>query len=129
MKTWMLRVLTFAAVTACIGVGPSYEAAALPSPHVLNAVVAPTLVEEGGWRRQWRRQGPGPIGVVPDTGVVVDPDVEIESEVDVEVDVEAGPPAVIFLPPPRPASCGQYRYWNGERCVDARYNDPYIGAR
>jgi hypothetical protein len=29
----------------------------------------------------------------------------------------------------RPASCGQYRYWNGDRCVDARYNNPYLGPR
>ena len=59
--------------------------------------------------------------VVPDTGVAVDPDVEI--------DADDGAPAIIVLPPPRPASCGQYRYWNGERCVDARYNNPYIGRR
>ena len=131
MKTWMLRVLTFAAATAagCIGIGASYEGAASPSPSVFNAVAAPTLVEETGWRRQWRRGYGAPVVVAPNPGVAVDPDVEIESEVDVEVDVEAGPPAVILLPPPRPASCGQYRYWNGERCVDARYNDPYLGPR
>jgi hypothetical protein len=29
----------------------------------------------------------------------------------------------------RPASCGKYRYWNGERCVDARYQRPYVGPR
>jgi hypothetical protein len=29
----------------------------------------------------------------------------------------------------RPASCGKYRYWNGERCVDARYQPPYVGPR
>ena len=129
MKTWMLRVPTIvaAATAGCIGIGASYEAAALPSPSVVNAAATPALVEETGWRRQWRRQGPAPVVVVPDTGVAVDPDVEVEPEV--EIDVEADAPAVIFLPPPRPASCGQYRYWNGERCVDARYNDPYLGPR
>jgi hypothetical protein len=32
-------------------------------------------------------------------------------------------------PPPRPASCGKYRYWNGEFCADARFNPPYVGPR
>jgi len=26
-------------------------------------------------------------------------------------------------------SCGEYRYWDGERCVDARYHNPYLGPR
>jgi hypothetical protein len=26
--------------------------------------------------------------------------------------------------PIRPANCGQYHYWNGERCVDARVVPP-----
>ena len=33
------------------------------------------------------------------------------------------------LVPVRPASCGQYHYWNGVQCVDARYNNPYVGPR
>lgn len=48
----------------------------------------------------------------------------------------APPPAPYFdapvyewLPPPRPANCGEYRYWNGEYCADARYNPPYVGPR
>ncbi|MCC7250428.1 hypothetical protein [Hyphomicrobium sp.] len=48
------------------------------------------------------------------------------------------PPVVVYeppvygwlaLPPPPPSSCGKYRYWNGERCADARYDPPYIGPR
>lgn len=47
------------------------------------------------------------------------------------------PPVVVYEPPvygwlalpPPPASCGKYRYWNGERCADARYDPPYIGPR
>jgi hypothetical protein len=31
--------------------------------------------------------------------------------------------------PARPTSCGQYRYWNGEYCADARYERPYIGPK
>jgi hypothetical protein len=37
--------------------------------------------------------------------------------------------AVVVAPPPRPASCGEYRYWNGQYCADARYNRPYLGPK
>ena len=40
-----------------------------------------------------------------------------------------GAPPVVVVPPPRPASCGEYHYWNGQYCVDARYNRPYLGPR
>ena len=39
------------------------------------------------------------------------------------------PPVVEWLPPPRPSSCGEYRYWDGERCADARWQPPYVGPR
>ena len=125
MKSWMLRVVAIVAVAAgtYIGLGASPEAAALPAVRVIDAVATPALVEETGWRRQWRRAPYGPVVVVPNAGVVADPGVEVDVEVD------AGAPAIIVLPPPRPTSCGQYRYWNGVRCVDARYNDPYLGPR
>lgn len=38
-------------------------------------------------------------------------------------------PAIEFLPPPRPANCGEFRYWNGEYCADARVQPPYTGPR
>jgi hypothetical protein len=31
-------------------------------------------------------------------------------------------PVVVI--PIRPANCGQYHYWNGERCIDARVVPP-----
>jgi hypothetical protein len=34
-----------------------------------------------------------------------------------------------LLPPPRPANCGEFRYWNGEYCADARDQPPYVGPR
>lgn len=44
-----------------------------------------------------------------------------------------GPPLayepLVELPPPRPRSCGRYRYWNGEYCADARYERPYVGPK
>lgn len=51
------------------------------------------------------------------------------------------PPPAVYVPPvygwsdalpplpPAPSSCGKYRYWNGERCADARYEPPYVGPR
>ncbi len=37
-------------------------------------------------------------------------------------------PPVVYVPP-RPVSCGQYRFWNGDYCADARYEKPYLGPR
>jgi len=124
MGTWVLRVPTLVLVVAAGGMGlagAAHDAEASPPLTAFTSVAAPTPMAEAGWRRQWRRQGE-PVVVVPDAGVAVDTDVEIDVD-------EGAPAAVIVLPPPRPRSCGQYRYWNGDRCVDARYNDPYLGPR
>ena len=57
--------------------------------------------------------------------------------------VRVYPPPAVAYPPPlvvypgntyavdgyRPSSCGVYRYWDGDRCVDARRHKPYIGPR
>jgi hypothetical protein len=43
--------------------------------------------------------------------------------------VHVVPPVFYVVPPPRPTSCGQYHYWHGQNCVDARCNRPYLGAR
>ena len=124
MEAWMFRVLTLMAVLAGGGIGFAshrmtprlYRCLPFrPLSRCRHSSKKPAGAASGAVRTT------GPVVVVPDPGVAVDPDVEVE------VDAEA--PAVIFLPPPRPASCGQYRYWNGERCVDARYNTPYIGPR
>jgi hypothetical protein len=34
-----------------------------------------------------------------------------------------------ILVPVRPLSCGEYHYWDGVQCVDARFNKPYLGPR
>lgn len=36
-----------------------------------------------------------------------------------------GSDAPVLLPV-RPASCGEFRYWNGEHCVDARVIPPAV---
>lgn len=38
-------------------------------------------------------------------------------------------PSYVEEPASRPSSCGQYRYWNGDYCADARYERPYLGPR
>ncbi|HEX9752467.1 MAG TPA: hypothetical protein VGA46_03325 [Methyloceanibacter sp.] len=103
---------------------PSRPAAAGPTPAVSSPVVVPALVIEAGWRRNWRRYGPD----------VVIPDVDVDVAPDVDVDVTAPAvitenPPIIAIVPVRPVSCGEFRYWDGERCVDARYNNPYLGPR
>jgi len=39
------------------------------------------------------------------------------------------PPGYGYLLPPRPLSCGKFRYWNGRFCADARRDPPYTGPR
>jgi len=34
-----------------------------------------------------------------------------------------------WLPPSKPSSCGEFHYWNGHACVDARHFKPYIGPK
>jgi hypothetical protein len=116
----MRRLLTVLAVLIGAGLGlgvSSHHVDAGPLPDVASAIVAPASVIEAGWRRNWRRYGPDVV--VPDADVDVDVDVIVPGET----------PPLIAIVPVRPASCGQYRYWDGERCVDARYHNPYIGPR
>jgi hypothetical protein len=52
-----------------------------------------------------------------------------------------GPPPVTYFEPsdyqndyqdwspPRPRTCGEFYYWNGRCCVDARRHRPYIGPK
>ena len=99
---------------------------AAPSSHAAPAsdLAAPATAEGGLvqkvqiFPRRYYRQypyGAPPVVVVPPAVPVVPPVVVQEP--------------VIVVPPPRPASCGEYRYWNGQNCVDARYNRPYLGPR
>ncbi len=88
---------------------PAYSAQAFGS--------APAMVEPAGyWRRYCRFHdctGPDVVVVQPGTPPAT---------------VTENPPIVTIVPV-RPASCGEFHYWNGSACVDARYNDPYLGPR
>ena len=118
----MRHTLTLAAVlvAASIGLGvSSHDAAAGPLPAVSASILQPTLIEKAGyWKRYCKfNDCDGPDVVLPD------------ADVDVNVTVPALNPPIIAIVPVRPVSCGEYRYWDGERCVDARYNNPYLGRR
>jgi hypothetical protein len=112
------------AVVAIIA-GLSFAAASSHAAPSSVLTVPATTADEGFVqkvqvfpRRYYRRYGPygaPPVVVVPPVVPVVPPVVVEEP--------------VIVVPPPRPASCGEYRYWNGQYCVDARYNRPYLGPR
>ena len=124
----MRQGLILAAVLIGAGIGlgvSSHGAKAAPLPAVSLPVVASALAVEAGWRRNWRRYGPDVV--IPDAQV--DLDVDSDGDGDEQVTVQGETPPLIVIVPVRPASCGQYRYWNGDRCVDARYHNPYIGPR
>lgn len=93
-----------------VGLAP-HSAMAGPLPILTDLSVKSNVVEKTQYsRRYYRRQLRR--GYVPGAVVVTPP-----------VVVEGGP----IIVPLRPTSCGQYRYWNGIACVDARYHDPYLG--
>jgi hypothetical protein len=110
----MRRSLVFflvALVGAFIAALAPRSAAAGPLPVLTDLSVTSNVVEKAQYaRRYYRRQLRR--GYIP-PAVVVPP-----------VVIEGGPVIVVPL---RPTSCGQYRYWNGVACVDARYHDPYLG--
>jgi hypothetical protein len=112
----MRHVLTLTAVIIGFGLGFWVQgAAAAPLSGVSTAVVPAGAIQAVGY---WRRY----CKFNDCTGAD-------DVDVNVDVTVPGETPPVIAIVPVRPVSCGQYRYWDGERCVDARYNNPYLGPR
>ncbi len=112
MPRSLILVSAFIAGFVVAGLLPG-EVSAGPRPALTGLSVEPSMVEQAGYlRRQYRRQLRR-YGYIP----------------------EATPyaPAVVgdqvVLVPLRPSSCGEYRYWTGTRCADARYESPYLGPR
>jgi hypothetical protein len=123
-ERWMRQGLMFVAVVIGGGLSlgvSSHDAKSALLPAVSSPAVVSSLVVEAGWRRNWRRYGP--------TVVIPNADVDVDDDVDEEVTVPGETPPLIAIVPVRPVSCGEFRYWDGERCVDARYHNPYIGPR
>jgi len=123
MRHVLIAMLAF--IVGIIVSGTSSHAAPGPGLTAPPSTVTGSVVQKVQLfpRRYYRRYGYGPYAVPPPV-VVVPPAVAVVPPAVVEV-----PEAVVVLPPPRPASCGEYRYWNGQFCVDARYNTPYLGPR
>jgi hypothetical protein len=117
----MRQVLTVVAVIIGSGIALNvspHDAVAGPIPAVSPPAVAQAVIKKAGyWKRRWR-YGYGPDVVVPDADVGVDVTAP---------DAATLNPPIVAIVPVRPVSCGQYHYWDGERCVDARYNNPYVG--
>lgn len=112
----MRLVLTLAAtlITGGLVLGTGIgSASAGPLPSFSSLTTDTSVVETIGWRRDRRRNNR-----IRALEPIVNEAVIVETDDD-----------VIFIEPVRPASCGQYHFWNGEACVDARYYDPYLGPR
>ena len=94
------------------------SAASLPAPAASAFAPSPVLVETVGyWRRYCRFNN------------CTGPDVVVTTPAPTTTIVTPENPPIIAIVPVRPVSCGEFRYWNGSACVDARYNNPYIGPR
>jgi hypothetical protein len=93
-----------------------------PVPSIAIKTAAPLVQTIDYWRRYCRRYG-CPPPAIPGA------DLPLPAQVPLADDAPVAVVPVVPLPPPRPLSCGEFRYWDGERCLDARYNKPYLGPR
>lgn len=129
----------FAAIGLCWTAAAS-SAASLPAKALAsNADAAHAAVIEIG--RRWYRDDDyydddGYVGAYVDDAYVDDGEYDPPPPAR-RIYRQAPPPIVVYeppvygwiSPPPRPASCGEYHYWNGTRCADARWDPPYTGPR
>lgn len=80
-----------------------------PLPALTTLSVDQSAVQTVGWRERYHRRHrvwpSGPRRIVTADGNAV------------------------IMAPLRPRSCGEYHYWNGVACADARYTDPYLGPK
>lgn len=98
-----------------VGLGTG-SADAAPIPVLVTAKTT-SAVETVGWRRRhWRRYGVWPTG----PGPIAEGDAIVAMDNDDDI---------VIIAPVRPQSCGEYHYWDGTACLDARYNDPYLGPK
>jgi hypothetical protein len=114
--------LSAAVVTACVWSATAGLAAPLPAePAAHRSALTPTLVGGDWYPGDDDYYDPPEYYLPPPPVVRVVPDAPPATVYE--------PPVYGWLSPPRPASCGKYRYWNGEYCADARRDPPYIGPR
>lgn len=111
----MQYVCGLSAGLVAIGVGLAMApsgAVAGTVPAIAVGTAAPLVQKADYWHRYYRQHGYPPPAVVP---------------VPVPVAPPALNPPIVTEVPLRPASCGEYHYWDGAACVDARFNKPYLG--
>jgi hypothetical protein len=126
MRHILLAITAFIACGTLAGLA-CQTAVAAPLPQVATSAPGASSVEPAGYWRYNDCTGPNVV-VVPTapTAPVVVPAVPADPAAPVAV---PGSPPGIAVVPVRPTSCGEFRYWNGTACVDARYNTPYLGPR
>jgi hypothetical protein len=108
-----LLAVTAASFAFCLGTSlvPG-TAGAGPVPVLAVPGNVSAMTEKAGWRRYCRLYGCPPPGYVPPPAADA---------------LAVTPDGDVVAVPLRPASCGEFHYWNGEACVDARYSRPYLG--
>jgi hypothetical protein len=100
-------------------------AGAGPLPALSAAPTAPGIVEAVDYtRRYWRRYCK--VNNCDPDDMIGQPMVTPRVVGEAIVTPDGG---TVLVVPLRPSSCGQYHYWNGVACVDARYNTPNLGRK
>jgi len=108
--------LMMAVILGGIASAPA-SAGSLPVPSTSAFGPSPARVERIDY---WRRYCKFHDCTAPQVNATVDAPPPV---------VNPDNPAIIAIVPVRPVSCGEFHYWNGSACVDARYNNPYLGPR
>ena len=109
----ILLVSALVAGTFVLGLNGN-TANAFPAPVIETAKDVQAVTEAGWRRRYWRRYGEWPNG----------PRADFDTPPIATADDD-----VVLIAPRRPRSCGEFHYWDGTACVDARFNDPYLGPK
>ena len=116
MRHALIVSLALIAGFILLGPTPGNAAQGLAPARAAWDIAPGAMVKVDYWRRYYRRHGYDPVPDGP-------PPIIVE-----EAPAVLTEPRVMIVPV-RPVSCGQYRYWDGETCVDARYHNPYLGPR
>lgn len=121
----LMLIAMLAGIAGILVAGTSSRAAPVPVLAATPATAGGIVQKVQLFPRRYYRNHPYAPGAVV---VPVVPAVPVIPAPVPGAAVVEGAPVVVMVPA-RPASCGEYRYWNGVACVDARYNTPYLGPR